>query len=1031
MRKKFTMLLAALLCCVGVAKAATPTEELKASTILPSLGIPEYQFYVRGTINELYWTSTTDDTKDINSAGKFALYAVPGLQDCYYLYSINDGKWLTYPMDNRDNRHNFIQSADNFDANAYWEIRPTANGSNACYQLRPTKLDKNYEGFRIQKNRYANWFEGAAFCSSIGLWEQAPSSDAGSSWSFISVDVSDQLDVLLSQRLAIAHEILAAQTVYAKGEDFLTADNVANIISSPYSDSDEGVIANLVDKNAATCWHSDWHGGEKFGGTHYIVANLGENTPDLLSFSYSRRTAADNDHTTRWAVYGVPADDKNIKDDSRDGLTLLAMISTPWGNKNEVFNNLPPFKTQGFKKFRIYSEATEQNRGYFHIGEFQLNANTFADSNEDKVKELAAAVATAEALETVTQADIDALNEKIALFGLSDEDKARDQELLNLTGVGYPSANSAARIALQDVLNNPSADVLLLNAAIEGYKTSTEVALPENGKAYQFAMVANNTEKTEYKLTANGTTLTAAADATASTFYCVEYTNVDGNKRFAFVSEQGNFLGYHALTGSYMTHEDANKRLQNDISFSAMTGVTSDKVISEVADRFGTVTMKVDNRVLGDNGKDGYFILKWSASTFDKSSAPFHNGTFTSAVKVTEVANYEPSEAVLKAASTIEPLIKGYNRIGTGIGKYAYTYAGVTGSDFTAFETAIKATATAVNSSDYSFAINMPAAGFYRIKSMNGNDSARKGKYVQNTAEGNGLALSTEKNANSIMYYDGSTFLSYASGLYLNGYQNIEDKGVVIKGVICEVGATPETWTIGENAHIVGTYALSSTLYGWHMSDWIGNVTTFGNNDANAAWIFEEVVSLPVAVSAAGYATLYAPVALTIPAEGVTVYTATVEGDNLTLNEITTGAIPANTGVILEAEAGSYDFAVAADVAAIEDNALVGSFAKSAKNADKNVYTLQNPTSGVGFYLFKGENAQGDKTYINGFRAWVEVAKGASAPAMFSFGRGEGTTGIESVEAGEELVIFDLAGRRVQKMEKGIYIVNGKKVVIK
>ena len=44
---------------------------------------------------------------------------------------------------------------------------------------------------------------------------------------------------------------------------------------------------------------------------------------------------------------------------------------------------------------------------------------------------------------------------------------------------------------------------------------------------------------------------------------------------------------------------------------------------------------------------------------------------------------------------------------------------------------------------------------------------------------------------------------------------------------------------------------------------------------------------------------------------------------------------------------------------------------------------------------------------------------------------GDDPTGIESVESQVEAVIYDLSGRRVQKMEKGIYIVNGKKVVIK
>ena len=40
-------------------------------------------------------------------------------------------------------------------------------------------------------------------------------------------------------------------------------------------------------------------------------------------------------------------------------------------------------------------------------------------------------------------------------------------------------------------------------------------------------------------------------------------------------------------------------------------------------------------------------------------------------------------------------------------------------------------------------------------------------------------------------------------------------------------------------------------------------------------------------------------------------------------------------------------------------------------------------------------------------------------------------TSIESVETEMETVIYDLSGRRVEKMEKGIYIVNGKKVVVK
>ena len=41
------------------------------------------------------------------------------------------------------------------------------------------------------------------------------------------------------------------------------------------------------------------------------------------------------------------------------------------------------------------------------------------------------------------------------------------------------------------------------------------------------------------------------------------------------------------------------------------------------------------------------------------------------------------------------------------------------------------------------------------------------------------------------------------------------------------------------------------------------------------------------------------------------------------------------------------------------------------------------------------------------------------------------STGVENINVQESAVIYDLLGRRVEKMEKGLYIVNGKKVLVK
>ena len=82
-----------------------------------------------------------------------------------------------------------------------------------------------------------------------------------------------------------------------------------------------------------------------------------------------------------------------------------------------------------------------------------------------------------------------------------------------------------------------------------------------------------------------------------------------------------------------------------------------------------------------------------------------------------------------------------------------------------------------------------------------------------------------------------------------------------------------------------------------------------------------------------------------------------------------------------------------------------------------------------GRYIFgagdKIDSGMGNPDDRAGYNWWLEEVAVSDLPD------GDITTGIESIEAEAELVIYDLSGRRVEKMEKGIYIVNGKKVIKK
>lgn len=106
-------------------------------------------------------------------------------------------------------------------------------------------------------------------------------------------------------------------------------------------------------------------------------------------------------------------------------------------------------------------------------------------------------------------------------------------------------------------------------------------------------------------------------------------------------------------------------------------------------------------------------------------------------------------------------------------------------------------------------------------------------------------------------------------------------------------------------------------------------------------------------------------------------------------------------------------------------------------DAFKGVYAPQSATD------FYGINADGElqkggtDAKINSFHAFYQAAEGQTAPAKISF-EGE-ATGINNVAAATVAngAVYDLSGRRVAEklagasLVKGIYVVNGKKVVVK
>lgn len=188
----------------------------------------------------------------------------------------------------------------------------------------------------------------------------------------------------------------------------------------------------------------------------------------------------------------------------------------------------------------------------------------------------------------------------------------------------------------------------------------------------------------------------------------------------------------------------------------------------------------------------------------------------------------------------------------------------------------------------------------------------------------------------------------------------------------------------------------------------------------------ENTVSLKF--SSVGWATLILPFNATLP-EGVKALSCG-EADGETLTLIEAESIKANTPYLMNGYEGTHVFSGygMAEKDSYTDGLFVGTYEEYKTTANSNTYVLQKKGDEVAFYLV-GENGQ---PTVGANRCYMVYEDAAGAP-KFRLGRGN-TTGIDNAEPAidNEVVIYDLMGRKVTTMEKGgMYIVNGKKVVIK
>ncbi len=235
--------------------------------------------------------------------------------------------------------------------------------------------------------------------------------------------------------------------------------------------------------------------------------------------------------------------------------------------------------------------------------------------------------------------------------------------LLAKSGVGYPKADDEKRLALEilteeieTALQTPPsldyAEAEALEAAVEAYKSSTNVNMPKDGKAYTITSVningvqryMNYTEGTGYGLvdrTDDPLPMTAV-------LICRDL----GGDKYAFVNNdgkyfvwRGNGVGNNDHKG-YLDAYDATNESSNTVL--TVEKITVGGNVTGTQDAlFGYMAMK-GNRNNGNT--PNYFVIK-TAGGYDHADQKFFNSGFSSALLIEEVTY--PNTPALKNIQSV------------------------------------------------------------------------------------------------------------------------------------------------------------------------------------------------------------------------------------------------------------------------------------------------------------------------------------------------------------------------------------------
>ena len=342
------------------------------------------------------------------------------------------------------------------------------------------------------------------------------------------------------------------------------------------------------------------------------------------------------------------------------------------------------------------------------------------------------------------------------------------------TGVGFPKAESKVRTTLAAAISafeseQTYAKYLTLSSAYTAYLTSTDIQMPEDGKAYTFTAIFYDGAKRYMDYAESGYSLVPTSDETNANYpetaklICRKV----GDNKFTFVNNDGKHFVWKGGT------DGANSNKGYVDTYNAEYAVTVAKIVKggyvvdiENEGLLGYVGVMGYSKPSGKNPEQNYFIFTVNGSTYsyNQAKAPFYKTSggdkHSSLIKIEETTY--PNTVTFNAVSDVEGVsnLATFSApfatvIPTGVKAYYVSTADNTKATMKAVEgEAIPAKTGVLLTSESTDAVTMVPATNETIATITGNKLGNSAGADKKIAEGDNAYILANGD-NGTAFYKG------------------------------------------------------------------------------------------------------------------------------------------------------------------------------------------------------------------------------------------------------------------------------------